>query len=181
MLIWPLSRVLVQNVRSTYLSLSYKSFFPFHINTWKFLCRPQCDEKKILVLKQKRILTVRLLVNSCLLTDSIYSIGKVLSCTKSGRAGAVIKALVFASTRLSMPFNIEHWVIRAAPAFTWVKDTKYMKEVTHKQLFKWKKAELYLFCPSLDSWKCVERTLFFVSSAASPQLTWALLRWHTAY
>lgn len=116
-----------------------------------------------------------------LLTDSIYSIGKVLSCTKSGRAGAVIKALIFASTRLSMPFNIEHWVIRAAPAFTWVKDTKYMKEVTHEQLFKWKKAELYLFCSSLHSWKFVERTLFFVSSAASLQLTWALLRWHTAY
>lgn len=143
-------------------------FFPFQINTWQFLCRPQCDEKKILVLKQNEFSQLDYSSTHVLLTDSIYSIGKVLSCTKSGRAGAVIKALVFASTRLSMPFNIERWVIRATPAFTWVKGTKYMIEVTHEQLFKWKKAELYLFCYLLHSWKCVERTLCSVSSTAFP-------------
>ena len=181
MLIWPLSRVLVQNVRSAYLSLSYKSFFPFRSIPDSFYAGRNVTKENPSFEAKNEFSQLDYSSTHVLLTDSIYSIGKVLSCTKSGRAGAVIKALVFASTRLSMPFNIEHWVIRAAPAFSWVKDTKYMKEVTHEQLFKWKKAELYLFCSSLHSWKCVERTLFFVSSAASPQLTWALLRWHTAY
>lgn len=167
MLIWLLSRVLVQNVRSTYLSPSYKSFFPFSDQYLTVFMQAAMWRKENTSFEAKTN-SHRYSSTHVLLTDSIYSIGKVLSCTKSGRAGAVIKALVFASTRLSMPFNIERWVIRATPAFTWVKGTKYMIEVTHEQLFKWKKAELYLFCYLLHSWKCVERTLCSVSSTAFP-------------
>lgn len=172
MLIWPLSRVLVQNVRSAYQSLSYKSFFPFRSIPDSFYAGRNVTKENPSFEAKNEFSQLDYSSTHVLLTDSIYSIGKVLSCTKSGRAGAVIKALVFASTRLSMPFNIEHWVVRAAPAFTWVKDTKYMKEVTREQLFKWKKAELYLFCSSLHSWtESVWKELSF-SLVLQPPLSW---------